>query len=152
MEKLKKISTHIEVRFRDVDSMGHVNNAVFLTYFEEGRKAFLSEVLGIVDPADYPFILARIDCDFLKPVRLGNSLILLIWIGEIGERSFAFKYQLADAKDVSLTYGKGESVMVYFDYRINKTMPIPGDFLEKISPYSHRETEGNNNEPRFLMD
>ena len=48
MHKYDKISTDIEVRFRDIDSMGHVNNAVFLTYFEEGRKAFLSKVLDIV--------------------------------------------------------------------------------------------------------
>jgi acyl-CoA thioester hydrolase len=140
MNKQKKISTDIVVRFRDIDSMGHVNNAVFLTYFEEGRKAFLSEVLDIVNPADYPFILAHIDCDFMKPVRLGDNLTLFVWIGEIGEKSFAFKYQLADRNTTSVTYGKGESVMVYFDYRTNRTIPIPGDFLEKISPYSEQST------------
>ena len=140
MNKQKKISTDIVVRFRDIDSMGHVNNAVFLTYFEEGRKVFLSEVLHIVNPADYPFILAHIDCDFLKPVRLGDNLALSVWIGEIGEKSFAFKYQLADRNNASVTYGKGESVMVYFDYRASKTIPIPGDFLAKISPYSELDT------------
>jgi acyl-CoA thioester hydrolase len=140
MNKQKKISTDIVVRFRDIDSMGHVNNAVFLTYFEEGRKVFLSEVLDIVNPADYPFILAHIDCDFLKPVRLGDNLILFVWIREIGEKSFAFKYQLADRNNISVTYGKGKSVMVYFDYRTNRTIPIPRDFLEKISPYSELDT------------
>jgi acyl-CoA thioester hydrolase len=108
MNKQKKISTDIVVRFRDIDSMGHVNNAVFLTYFEEGRKAFLSKVLDIVNPADYPFILAHIDCDFLKPVRLCDNLTLLVWIGEIGEKSFAFQYQLVDRNTSSVTYGKGE--------------------------------------------
>jgi acyl-CoA thioesterase FadM len=82
MNRQKKISTDIMVRFRDIDSMGHVNNAVFLT------------------------------C----------------------------KYRLADRKDTSVTYGKGESVMVYFDYRTNRTIPIPGDFLKKISPYSEQGT------------
>jgi len=140
MNKQKKISTDIVVRFRDIDSMGHVNNAVFLTYFEEGRKAFLSEVLDIVNPADYPFILAHIDCDFLKPVKLGDNLVLFVWIGEIGEKSFAFRYQLVDRNTTSVIYGKGESVMVYFDYRTNRTIPIPGDFLAKISPYSEQGT------------
>ena len=139
MNKQKKISTDIVVRFRDIDSMGHVNNAVFLTYFEEGRKAFLFEVLNIVNPADYPFILAHIDCDFLKPVRLGDSLTLLVWIGEIGNKSFTFKYQLVDPRDTSATYGKGTSIMVYFDYRANKAVPIPDGFLKKISPYSNQE-------------
>jgi acyl-CoA thioester hydrolase len=140
MNKQKRISTDMVVRFRDIDSMGHVNNAVILTYFEEGRKAFLSEVLDIVNPADYPFILAHIDCDFLKPVRLGDNLTLFVWIGEIGEKSFAFKYQLADRNNSSVTYGKGESVMVYFDYRTNRAIPIPEDFLKKISSYSDQST------------
>ena len=136
MRKHKTISTDIEVRFRDIDSMGHVNNAVFLTYFEEGRKDFLYEVLDIVDPADYPFILVHIDCDFLKPVKLGDRLTLQVWIGEIGEKSFTFKYQIVDHQNTSVTYGKGKSVMVFFNYQNNKTIPIPRDFLEKISEYS----------------
>ncbi|MBU2497282.1 MAG: thioesterase family protein, partial [Proteobacteria bacterium] len=46
MGKHKELITELAVRFRDIDAMGHVNNAVFFTYFEEGRKAFLEEVLG----------------------------------------------------------------------------------------------------------
>ena len=55
----KKISTPIAVRFRDVDSMGHVNNAVYFTYFEEGRKAFVHELFGLKRPTDFQFILAH---------------------------------------------------------------------------------------------
>lgn len=96
MEKHEKIVTDISVRFRDIDSMGHVNNAVFLTYFVEGRKAFLEKVLKIVDPADYPFILAHINCDFLRPVKLGDRISLQVWVGEIGEKSFRFRYRIVE--------------------------------------------------------
>lgn len=92
MQKHQKVVTDITVRFRDIDSMGHVNNAVFLTYFEEGRKDFLESVLEVVNPEDYPFILAHISCDFLRPVKLGDRVSLQTWIGEIGEKSFRFKY------------------------------------------------------------
>ena len=139
MQKHQKVVTDITVRFRDIDSMGHVNNAVFLTYFEEGRKDFLESVLEVVNPEDYPFILAHISCDFLRPVKLGDRVSLQTWIGEIGEKSFRFKYQIVDRNDESITYTKGESVMVLFDYKGKKTIPIPKDFLERISVYSDCE-------------
>jgi len=139
MVRPRKVMQEIEVRFRDIDSMGHVNNAVFLTYFEEGRKTFLRDVLNIVDPKDYPFILAHIDCDFLKPVKLGDSPMLEVWIGEIREKSFAFKYRIVGRSEETVVYGKGESIMVLFDYKENKSIPIPKDFLKKILVYCEQE-------------
>ena len=139
MGKPGKVIQEIEVRFRDIDSMGHVNNAVFLTYFEEGRKTFLADVLNIVDPKDYPFILAHIDCDFLKPVKLGDSPLLEVWIGEIREKSFAFKYRIVQRSEETVVYGKGESIMVLFDYKENKSIPIQKDFLGKILAYCEQE-------------
>ena len=76
MNICKKYSVDICVRFRDIDSMGHVNNAVFFTFFEEGRKAFLNKILNISNPDDYNFILAHIDCDFLKPVKINDQITL----------------------------------------------------------------------------
>jgi acyl-CoA thioester hydrolase len=141
MEKTRKVVHEIEVRFRDIDSMGHVNNAVFLTYFEEGRKIFLRDVFNIIDPKDYPFILAHIDCDFLKPMKLGDSPVLEVWIGEIREKSFAFTYRIVERLDRTVVYTKGKSVMVLFDYKKNKSIPIPKDFLEKIMAYGEQGQE-----------
>ncbi len=135
MEDFKKTTIEIPVRFRDVDAMGHVNNAVYFTYFEEGRKALLLEVLGIVDPADYSFILASIRCDFRKAVRMGDHIALDIWVGEIGRRSFTFKYSLRDVKDPGIQYASGESVQVSFDYKANKSCPIPEELAKKIQGY-----------------
>jgi acyl-CoA thioester hydrolase len=135
MGEPNKVVHEIEVRFRDIDSMGHVNNAVFLTYFEEGRKVFLRDVLNIVDPKDYPFILAHIDCDFLKPVKLGDCPVLEVWIEEVKGKSFAFTYRMVEHSDMNVVYTKGKSIMVFFDYMENKSIPIPKDFLEKIRPY-----------------
>ncbi len=138
MKGHKKVSTDISVRFRDVDAMGHVNNAVFFTYFEEGRAVFLDKVLGIVDPGDYPFILAHMNCDFIRPVKLGDRVLLEIWVDDIGKKSFKFKYRVSDRDDGNLEYAKGESIMVLFNYTENKTIPIPQVFLEKIIPYCEK--------------
>jgi len=135
MNRHKKLNINIDVRFRDIDSMGHVNNAVFFTYFEEGRKAFLHTLFNIIEPQDYNFILAHISCDFLRPVKLDDSIMLQLWVGEIGEKRFNIKYSLVNSSDESIIYAKGKSVQVFFDYQKNRTAPISKYFMEKISDY-----------------
>jgi acyl-CoA thioester hydrolase len=132
----KKIVTDITVRFRDIDSMGHVNNAVFFTYFEEGRKEFLYQLFNIVKPEEYNFILAHISCDFLKPIRISDPISLQLWVGEIGKKKFDLMYAIVNRNDESIVYASGHSVQIVFDYKQNSTMPIPQYFLDKISEYA----------------
>lgn len=138
MDAPRKIEIDISIRFRDVDAMGHVNNSVFFTYFEEGRKAFIGRLLGIVEPSEYYFILARIECEYLKAVTLSNHIFLQVWIGKIGEKSFTFKYQVNDREEASLVYAKAESVQVFFDYEAGKTTKVPEGFIENVSSYIER--------------
>jgi len=142
MDDHKKIITGIPVRFRDIDAMGHVNNAVYFTYFEEGRKAFVREVFGIVSPSDYNFILAHISCDFLRPIKISDAVYLETWIGEIGQKRFDFIYRLAQKSansDAPVVYAKGRSVQVFFDYQKNTTVTIPVFVREKILEYANGE-------------
>jgi acyl-CoA thioester hydrolase len=91
-----------------------------------------------VNPADYPLILARLSCDYLKPVRLGDSISVHVWIGEVGKKSFIFKYNIVDRYDGESIYAAGESTMVFFDYKENKTVPISSEVLEKLEEYRER--------------
>src|SRR5512135_179026 len=61
--------TPVAVRFKDLDAMGHVNNAVYATYFEEARAAFARQVLGLTRLDDFDFVVARLEIDFRRPVR-----------------------------------------------------------------------------------
>jgi acyl-CoA thioester hydrolase len=134
----KKIVTDITVRFRDIDSMGHVNNAVFFTYFEEGRKEFLRSLFHIVKTEEYPFILAHISCDFLKPIRISDPISLQSWVGEIGKKKFDLVYTIVNSTDESIVYASGRSVQTFYDYKKNTTMPIPQYFLDRILEYTER--------------
>jgi acyl-CoA thioester hydrolase len=139
----KKIVTKIQIRFRDIDAMGHVNNAVYLTYFEEGRKEFVRSLFGIVQPEEYNFILAHIACDFLKPITISDTVILEIWVGAIGKKRFDFIYRLlkqsVDDKEPSVC-ANGRSVQVFYDYKQNTTLAIPADIREKLEEYSDEAT------------
>ena len=137
MNPNKTFSTNIEVRFRDLDAIGHANNAVFFTYFEQGRNAFFYEVFQISDPFDLPFILAHISCDYLKPVKYASKVSLRIWVGEIRNKSFVFIYKLVDRSDESIVYAKGESVQVAFDHRQNKTVVVSENLQIRLSEYQH---------------
>jgi len=134
----KKIITGITVRFRDIDSMGHVNNAVYFTYFEEGRKEFLRSLFNIVNPGEYNFILAHIRCDYLKPIRISDPISLQLWVGEIGQKKFDLVYTIVDRNDASTVYATGRSVQIFYDYKKNATMPIPHCFLDKILEYAEK--------------
>ena len=83
MNREKAFQTTIEVRFNDIDAMGHVNNAIIFTYFEEGRLAlFTSTSPGKTFPG-FDFILAHISCDYLKPVTIDDRLRLQIQVGSM---------------------------------------------------------------------
>jgi acyl-CoA thioester hydrolase len=70
-------------RWRDTDALGHVNNAVYLTYLEEGRDAFYNQVLG--DPI---YVVARIEIDFRGEVRVDDRRIVVrIEVERVGQRS-----------------------------------------------------------------
>jgi acyl-CoA thioester hydrolase len=123
----------IQVRFRDLDSMGHVNNAVFATYFEEGRSAFFREVFGVSDPKGFDFILARIEIDYRRPVRLADDLRVGLRVASLGTTSFVLEYRLRAGEEVA---AEGRSVQVSFDYGRRAKKPLSADFLEKVRPFT----------------
>ena len=135
MNKNKIFSTDIDVRFRDLDAMGHVNNAVYFTYFEEGRKNFSHAVFRLSDPKEFRFILAHVRCNFLVPVTLGRRLTLQMQVKKIGTKSFDYVYRLVDRSDPSMVYATGESVQVCYDYEKNRSVAVPDRLREKLALY-----------------
>ena len=131
----KIFTTDIDIRFRDLDSMGHVNNAVMFTYFEHGRVKFFHSEPQNDKFSGFTFILAHISCNYIKPVTLDDRLSLRLWIKEIGSKSFTFYYQMVDRFDSSIIYATGESVQVCFDYQKNDSLPVPDEIKVQLSKY-----------------
>ena len=135
MHSDKVFSTNIEVRFRDIDALGHVNNAVFFTYFEEGRKQFSKKVFEVSDVSDFNFIMAHIRCDFIRPIRLNDRVILHMWVKDIGTKSFSFEYRIVDFSDETKVYAAGESTQVWYDYDNNRSIEVPVEMRERMTQY-----------------
>lgn len=123
-------SKPIEVQFRDCDPLGHVNNAVYLTYFEVARFAYCREAMGYTELGPLSFIMARVECNFRSQARLADRLDLRIRLSDIGRSSFVFEYEIAQAADGRVV-ADGKSIQVMFDYAAQRSVPVPDDFRER---------------------
>ena len=118
------------VRFRDLDPMGHVNNAVFLTYLEQARVAFFSEMGAATGLEDMNMIVARVEIDFKAPVRFGQEVEVSVRVSRFGTKSFDLDYELrVDGGLVAVA----KSVQVAFDYSRREPVAVPAEWREKLS-------------------
>jgi acyl-CoA thioester hydrolase len=118
------------VRFKDLDGMGHVNNAVFLTYMEQARSEFLLQrgLIGSLD--DLAIILARVEVDFRSPVGLGETVDVELRTGRLGTKSFELEYTLRVGDRV---VAEGTSVQVGYDYETGTTIPIRDEWRKLLA-------------------
>jgi acyl-CoA thioester hydrolase len=127
----------IAVRYGDLDPQGHVNNASFLTYFEQARIHYLIN-LGLFDKKqsflDVGIILADAHVTFLATVLWGMDVRVAVRVTQLGNKSMTMEYQMSDAA-TNTVLATGSTVFVTFDYRAEKTIPIPENWREKISKF-----------------
>jgi len=115
------------VRFRDLDGMGHVNNAVYSTYLEQARLAWFGadEEMPLTD-----VILARTEIDFRSPLGVGETVSIGVRPSRLGTKSFELEYELrSDDRLVA----EAKSVLVGYDYASGESTPIPGRWRERLS-------------------
>jgi len=117
---------NVEIRFNDIDGMGHVNNALFLTYLEHCRMRFFTEEAGSRSERDFPFILAHAALDYKSPVKMGASPLVKMWTSRIGGKSWDFDYEIKDAK-TGVVYATGKTVQVAYDYQLEKSDVLEGE-------------------------
>lgn len=123
----------IQVRFSDIDVMGHVNNAVYLSYFEMTRVHYFKELLGQDwDWESYGILLVRNEIDYIKPILIQHTPEIHMYFDEAGSKSIKLSYEIKVKGEI---YTKGVSVLVSYDSRIGKTITIPDEMkvaLEKL--------------------
>ena len=126
--------THrIEVRFRDCDAMGHVNNAVYFTYFEQAR-AVMAETLGLrreLSQAGLGVILAHTSCDYKAQVVFGDQVEVGVRVVKLGRTSFTSEFEARRVRDDAVV-AVGRSVQAVFDYDADRTTPIPDGLRAKL--------------------
>jgi len=131
----------IEIRYADLDPQGHVNNARFLTYFEQARVHYLIQ-LGLFSKdqsfLEIGIIIAEATVTFKAPVYFGTQASVGVRVSRLGTKSLTMEYQIADANGV--IYATGSTAIVTFDYTSQATIPVPESWREKISAFEKMES------------
>jgi acyl-CoA thioester hydrolase len=122
-----------EIVLRDLDSFGHVNNAVYLTFVENARIAYLREVVGAVRRDEIRNIMAAVSLDFRAEVSFEDELEIGVRTVGIGTKSFQLSYRLVR--------GDGEvavdatSTQVMFDFDAGRAIEVPEDWRRAIEAH-----------------
>lgn len=136
----KRISNHsIEVRFADIDVMGHVNNAVYLSYFEQARMAWFSELIGGEwNWESDGIVLARNEIDYLEPVLFSDRVRVQTSCLRLGQSSLVLGYEVYRTPSVGEHAGAerlcttGQSVLVCFNYATRQKRDVPQLWRERL--------------------
>jgi acyl-CoA thioester hydrolase len=119
-----------QVMFRDLDTFGHVNNAVYFSYFEFARTKLWLELSGGRDARDVGFIVARAECDFRQQLAM-ESIEICVRIGEMRSSSLDFLSEIRKG-DGGQIAAAGKVVVVLFDWEAQKKVAISDDLRRKV--------------------
>ncbi|HLG35722.1 MAG TPA: thioesterase family protein [Bacteroidia bacterium] len=125
--------TSVEVRFADMDSFGHVNNAKFLTFIEQARIKYFDDISGWhYDSNKEGVILAHASLDFIRPLDFKEKLSVLTMCISIGTKSISLVHRIIAGEEEIAT---AESVLVAFDYVMMKSISVPQKWREAIENF-----------------
>ena len=129
----------IAVRYRDLDTLGHVNNAVYASYLEMGRVGFLRDVSarlgwptsGYEFGVNVPFVVVELTIGFKSPAYLGETLDVAVRMPSAGRTSFAFEYEVRERESGRLV-ATGRSAQVMIDPATGSKAEVPQEFLDAV--------------------
>lgn len=123
--------TEVPVRFRDIDPMDHVNNALYVTYAEQARAEWYEDVIGLtLGEADT--VLAHLEVDYVQSIELGEVVEVRLGTGDLGESSIPMRYELRGDGELAAT---AETVQVTFDRETGASKPVPEAWRERIAAF-----------------
>ncbi|MDE6134287.1 MAG: acyl-CoA thioesterase [Muribaculaceae bacterium] len=129
----------VQLRFNDADLFGHVNNTVYLQFFDLAKVAYFSTLLdGRIDWKAFGLVVANINCDFFAPAYLDESLQVLTSVAALGNKSLVLEQRLTD-KATGSVKAIARTTMVNLNLRTGATEPISDEWRQRISRFEQRE-------------
>ena len=120
--------TSLPLQWGDMDAFGHVNNVVYIRWFESGRIDLLDSFKSVVtmDPAGIGPILASVHCDYKKQLHFPDTVHIGTRVGNIGRTSAVAEHVVYSEK-LQAVAATGTSTMVVFDYKANRPVRVPDE-------------------------
>lgn len=123
----------LQVAFRDLDAMGHVNNAVYLSYLETARIEFMMDLLAFPNLMELPVILGEVTIRYLSPALFGERLHIGSGISRLGTKSFDLVHQIDTGDGRFIASAK--TTLIMYDYARQTTQPIADTFRQQVTNY-----------------
>lgn len=136
--------TRLEVRFRDIDAFGHVNNAAFVTYLEQARIRYLVDNLQVDTPQRLPLILAALQVDFRAPILFGQEVEIGTRVDWIGNTSFSLSHRMTagtSSEGDDRLVAQAATVLVAYDYATERPIRVPEPWRAAFAAYEGRSLE-----------
>lgn len=116
--------THpIEVRFSDLDTLNHVNNAVLVSYIEQARWKWWHRYLGTRPFEEEGFLIARVEVDYREPIFMGDEVHVELWCPRVGRTSFDLGYRVTRGPGGALL-AEARTVQVMLDFKTQRPTPV----------------------------
>ncbi len=127
-------STTVSPRFGDIDGLGHVNNTVLPIWFEIGRNPIFRLFSPDLDlsPDVWHLILVRTEFDFLRQMYFRSEVEIRTFIVKIGNSSFTVGHEAWQEGELKV---KGQAVLVYYDFKLQKAIPLPDSIREVLKAH-----------------
>lgn len=126
----------VEVRFRDLDPMGHAHHSLPLIYWEEARARYWREVAGRSAVSDIDYVMGELTVRYRRRIVFPGSLCAGVRVTRLGGSSFAMEYALWDEEGRLLS--TGSSVQVSYDYGAGRSAPLDDDTRARIEAFEGR--------------
>ena len=115
----------MSVRWRDMDAMGHVNNAKYVSYLEEARVRWMNTVPGVSMSDRIALVVAATNVNYRAPIVWPNDIVVELFVERLGNSSVTIGHRIVDQKDERVLYSDGNVVVVWMDTQTGKSAPLP---------------------------
>jgi acyl-CoA thioester hydrolase len=124
----------IQVRFSDVDMMGHVSNTVYQNYYDSGKVNYFDQIMPDMDFVNIGVVGASVKIEYLKPVFIKTRILVETRVSILGQKSFTMEHRLINEQTNELL-SSCEAVMVCYSIKEKKSIPIPEQWRKNILDY-----------------
>ncbi len=115
----------LSVRWRDMDSMGHVNNAKYISYLEEARVRWLLTVPGVSMTDRIAPVVAANNINYKRPLTWPHDIVVELYVDRLGGSSVTIGHRIVDQSDDGVLYSDGNVVVVWMDTQTGRSAPLP---------------------------
>ena len=132
-------ATPVQLRFNDVDVLGHVNNTVYFAFYDTGKAHYFNSVGGKpVDWKHVDMVIANVNCSFMAPIVFGEEIEVLTTCLSISNKSMKLLQIIRESRTLQVK-SMCETVMVCFDPATGQSNPVPEDWKKRAVEFEGRE-------------